>query len=130
MRTYTSELTYADYDADKMNFYGQDARYEETTDMSQCGDAVIYNKRVHFCSEDEKVWGCWVEIRTRRVEPIYKVISTRPNGENVFTQIVEKIGERIYEDMEYFDYGQGFKTIDGSRFIHSVDTRYFDGQTA
>lgn len=127
---YTGKITYADYEKDKMDFYGQDARYEEHTDMSECGDSVIYNKRVHFCSEDQKIWGCWVEILTRRVEPIFKVLSTHPNGDGIFTQTVQKIGERTYEDMEYFDYGDGFKTINGSRFVHCIKTRYFEGATA
>ena len=121
-REYTSALTYKDYDNDKREFFGHDARYDETTDMSENGDQIIYNKRISFCTEDEKTWGCWIEILTRRIEPIFKVLSTYPNGDGIYTQTVQKIGEKVYEDLEYFNYGEGFKTIKGSRYIHNVDT--------
>lgn len=121
-REYTSKTTYTDYDNDKKEFFGHDASYEETTDMEQFGDQTIYNKRVTFCTEDKKVWGCWVEILTRRTEPIFKVMSTHHIGDDVYTQTVQKIGEKVYEELEYFDYGDGFKTIEGSKYVRNVDT--------
>lgn len=123
---YRGELTYQDYAKDKRNFYGQNAHYVEKTDISTCGESVTYNKRVHFSTDDEKVWGCWVEILTRRVEPIFKVLSIHPNGDGIFTQTVQQIGEKVYEDMEYFDYGDGIKTIEGSKYVHCIKTRYFN----
>lgn len=127
METKTKTVDMIEYHKDKADFYGCNARYEEISDMSVCGDAVIYNKRIHFCSEDEKTWGCWIEILTRRVEPIYKVLSIHPNGDGIFTQTVQQIGETVFEDMEYFSYGEGFKTVPGSKYVHNSWTRYYGG---
>lgn len=126
--TYTSEITYQDYNADKMDFLGKDARYIEETEMS--GEnfettGVTYKKSVSFYTEDEKVWGTWMEIRTVRTEPIFKVMFTHHLGGNVYEQTLKKIGETEYEDVEYFVYGEGFKHFDGSKFIHMVTKTLF-----
>lgn len=128
--TYTTvfkNLTYNDLDNDKREFYNCDARYTETTNMSENNGVIRYDKRIemHNPEHPEKIWGCWIEIREMRTEPIFKVLSTYPNGDGIYTQTVEKIGDTIYEDTEYFCYGEGFKTFDGSRYVHAKSTHIY-----
>ena len=127
--TYTSETTYENYNADKMKFFGKDARYTEETEMT--GEnfettGVTYKKSVSFCTDDEKVWGTWMEIRTVRTEPIFEVMFTHHLGGNVYEQTVKKIGETEYEDMEYFVYGEGFEYFHSSKYIHKVTKTLFN----
>lgn len=123
---YTSKLTYDDYNTDKKNFFGQDARYVEDTDMQgETPEYVIYKKKITFCTEDEKIWGTWHETHTVRREPIFKILSTHRMGDNVFEQTVEQIGETVYEDLEYFAYGEGFKHNCASQFVHTVIKKMF-----
>lgn len=121
--------SYEEYMADKKDFYGHDARYIEETEIE--GEnfettGVTYKKSVSFCTDDQKVWGTWMEIRTVRKEPIFKVLFTNWLGGNVYEQTVKKIGETTYEDTEYFVYGEGFKHFDGSKYIHEVTTTMFE----
>ena len=125
--TYRGNLTDEDYWNDLRNFKNADARYTETTDLEGTAERTIYNKRIEMHNPDTpaKIWGCWIEILDRRIEPIYKVISTHPLGDGMFTQTVQQIGETIYSDLEYFCYGDGFKSFNGSRYVHKKVVRMF-----
>lgn len=127
MATEYRGLTFEDYYNDLREFRSADARYRETTDMDGTAERTIYNKRIemHNLENPSKIWGAWVEILERRVEPIFKVISTHPLGDGMYTQTVQKIGETIYEDLEYFCYGEGFKSFSGSRYVHAKTTKMF-----
>ena len=121
--------TYDEYMADKKQFYAHDVRYTEKTKME--GEnfettGVTYKKSVSFCTEDEKVWGTWMEIRTVRTEPIFEVMFTRHLGGNVYEQTAKKIGETEYEDVEYFVYGEGFDYPATSKFIHTVTKKTYE----
>ena len=123
--------TIEEYYKDKANFYAHDARYTEDADMiGESSDLIVYKKRITFCTEDEKIWGTWHEECTVRREPIYRVISTRKMGENVFEQTVEQIGETIYEDIEYFAYGEGYEHSCKSKYVHSIHKRMFSKEVA
>ena len=125
---YTSKTTYRDYDAAKREFLGCEADYHEDTDMT--GDdfvhGITYHKSVSMVSEDRKTWGMWIENRTVRVEPIYRTLHTQRMGENVYDLTVKKIGERTFEDMEFYCYGEGFQHDGETRWIHQVTTEMWE----
>ena len=118
--------TIQEYNEDKKNFYNHEARYFENTDMmGETPEYVTFVKKITFCTEDEKIWGTWHETRTVRREPIFKILSTHRMGENVFEQTVEQIGETVYEDIEYFAYGEGYEHSCKSKYVHSIHKRMF-----
>ena len=120
--------TVEEYYKDKSKFYSHDVKYIEDANMiGESSDHVVYKKRITFCTEDEKIWGTWHETLTVRREPIFKILSTHRMGDNVFEQTVEQIGETVYEDLEYFAYGEGYEHSCETKRVHSSHKRMFGG---
>ena len=127
-KTERTGVSEEEYNIDKKGFYRFDAKYTEETGMEGKSfetTGVTYRKTVSFHNKDNSIWGTWMEIRTVRKEPIFKVLFTNWLGGNVYEQTVKKIGETTYEDTEYFVYGEGFEYMDGSKYYHEVRTVMF-----
>jgi hypothetical protein len=127
---YLTDLTADDYWADRREFKGCDARYDDEETRMEGKDfyttGITYMKRQSFCNEKATVWGTWCEETTVRYEPITEVVCSVKVSPGMYNQTVKEVGRREFWSTEYFAYGKGFKHSNKSKYIRSVKTVMYE----